>query len=105
MKILLDECVPRKLAALLSGHECKTVPKTGWAGIKNGQLLDLADGEFDVFLTVDRNLSFQQRMSGRRIMVLVLKSSSNQLSALAPLVPEILKALEHFRSGYVLRIE
>lgn len=59
MKLLLDECIDRRLAKDLEGHEVKTVPQMGWAGIKNGALLTLAENEFDVFITVDRNLSFQ----------------------------------------------
>ena len=58
MKLLLDECIDRKLAREFVGCEVKTVPQMGWAGIKNGQLLTLAEAEFDVFITVDRNLSF-----------------------------------------------
>ncbi|HEY3782097.1 MAG TPA: DUF5615 family PIN-like protein [Fimbriimonadaceae bacterium] len=105
MNILLDECVPRKLSALLPGHDCQTVPKAGWAGIKNGQLLDLAEDRFEVFLTVDRNLSFQQSTVDRKIMVVVLKSTSNQLAALAPLAPMILDALKALQPGTVQIIE
>ena len=61
MKILLDECIDRRLARELKGHTVKTVPQMGWAGIKNGRLLAAAEKEFDVFVTVDRNLSFQQQ--------------------------------------------
>ena len=62
MRILLDECIDRHLARSLTGHEVKTVPQMGWAAVKNGALLGLAEGQFDVFLTVDRNLSFQQNL-------------------------------------------
>lgn len=58
MKLLLDECIDRKLARESVGYEVKTVPQIGWAGVKNGQLLALAEAEFDVFITVDSNLSF-----------------------------------------------
>ena len=60
MRILLDECVPRKLTRELPGHECRTVTEMGWAGIKNGRLLRLAENQFDVFLTADQNLQYQQ---------------------------------------------
>lgn len=63
MKLLLDECIDRRLARELTAHEVKTVPQMGWAGTKNGQLLALAEAEFDVFITVDRNLSCQQNLS------------------------------------------
>ena len=59
MKILLDECIDRRLAKEIVGHDVKTVPQMGWATIKNGELLSLAEKEFDIFLTIDRNLSFQ----------------------------------------------
>ena len=62
MRLLLDECLPKKLKRGLAGHEVKTVPECGWAGCKNGHLLGLAQTQFDVFLTVDRNLSFQQSL-------------------------------------------
>jgi Domain of unknown function (DUF5615) len=62
LKLLLDECVDRRFAGELPGHDVKTVPQMGWAGIKNGVLLTLAEAEFDVFITVDRNLSFQQNL-------------------------------------------
>lgn len=55
MKLLLDECIDRRLAKDLEGHDVKTVPQMGWAGIKNGALLTLAEQDFDVFITVDRN--------------------------------------------------
>ena len=60
MRILLDECLPKRLKRDLTGHTARTVPEMGWAGKENGELLALATGQFDVFLTVDRNLSFQQ---------------------------------------------
>jgi hypothetical protein len=65
MKLLLDECIDRKLTRKFVGYEIKTVPQMGWAGVKNGQLLALAEAEFDVFITVARNLSFQQNLPQR----------------------------------------
>ena len=93
MKLLLDECIDRRLAKDLVGHDVKTVPQMGWAGIKNGALLTLAEKEFDVFITVDRNLSFQQNLPTFDIAVLVLHATSNRLADLKPLVPEILSTL------------
>lgn len=63
MRILLDEDLPRRLAAILAGHEVSTVQRSGWTGIKNGKLLGLAAAEFDVFLTMDGNLEFQQNLA------------------------------------------
>jgi predicted nuclease of predicted toxin-antitoxin system len=95
MRILLDEDLPRRLAELLVGHEVSTVQRRGWSGIKNGLLLGLAGAEFDVFLTMDRNLEFQQNLAALPIAVLVVEALSNRLEHLVPLVPAILKELNH----------
>jgi hypothetical protein len=63
VKVLLDECVDRRLARDIEGHEVRTVPEAGWAGLKNGELLKRAQGQFDIFVTVDRNLPFQRDLS------------------------------------------
>lgn len=99
MKILLDECVDRRFAKELPGHFVKTVPQMGWATIKNGELLALAEKEFDVFLTVDRNLSFQQNLPKFNIAVLVLQSRSNRLADLKPLAPKVLSILPVLTKG------
>jgi hypothetical protein len=93
VKILLDECIDRRLAKELKGHSVKTVPQMGWATIKNGRLLTLAEKNFDVFLTVDRNLSFQQHVPKFNLALLVIRSPSNRLQDLLPHVPRILSAL------------
>ena len=95
MRILLDESIPRRLGALLVGHEATTVPKSGWAGIKNGKLLALAATKFDVFLTADRNVEFQQNLSALPIAILIVMVKSNRMEDVKPLVPEILKELNH----------
>ena len=92
-KVLLDECIDRRLGRELRPHTVKTVPQAGWAGLKNGRLLRLAQKDFDVFLTVDRNLSFQQHLPRFTMAVLILKSRSNRLQDLLQLVPEILEAI------------
>ena len=99
MKLLLDECIDRKLAREFVGYEVKTVPQMGWAGTKNGQLLALAETEFDVFITVDRNLSFQQNLPFFNIAVVVLQASSNRLADLKPLVSKILAILPTVTKG------
>ena len=99
MKLLLDECIDRRLAHELEAHDVKTVPQVGWAGIKNGELLTLAEKEFDVFITVDRNLSFQQNLPKHNIAVLVLHAPSNRLADLRPLAPEILSTLPSLTKG------
>lgn len=93
MKVLLDECVDWRLARDMSGHEVKTARQMGWSTIKNGELLALAAEEFDVFVTVDRNLSFQQNFSALDIAIIVLRATSNRLADLRPLVPELLAIL------------
>lgn len=99
MKLLLDECIDRKLAREFVDYEIKTVPQMGWAGVKNGQLLALAEAEFDVFITVDRNLSFQQNLSQFNISVVVLHAPSNRLADLKPLAPKVLAVLDTLIKG------
>ena len=77
MKILLDECVDRKLARSFVSYEVKTVPQMGWRGTKNGQILALAETQFDVFITVDRNLSFQLNLPQFNIAVIVIVLPDN----------------------------
>jgi PIN like domain len=87
MRILLDECVPRPLRHELPGHDVRTVPEMGWAGKKNGELLQLmAQQAFEVFLTVDQNLRFQQNLSGAGVGIIVLVAPTNRLADLVPLM-------------------
>lgn len=74
MKLLLDKCIDRRLAKEIQGHEVAMVPQSGWAGIQNGELLRRAQEKFDVFVTVDRTLSFQQHLSQFSIAVIVLQA-------------------------------
>ncbi|MBW4620183.1 MAG: DUF5615 family PIN-like protein [Cyanosarcina radialis HA8281-LM2] len=99
MKLLLDECIDRKLAREFPDHEVKTVPQMGWAGVKNGQPLALAEAEFDVFITVDRNLSFQQNLPQFDIAVVVLQAPSNCLADIKPLAPKVLEILNTVAKG------
>jgi len=89
MKILFDECVPTDLRKLLSSHTVMTVTEQGWKGIKNGKLLALAGMEFDIFLTVDKNLSFQQNIETLPLPGIVVHSISNKVKHLALLMPEV----------------
>ena len=104
MKILLDECIDCRLAKELKGYSVTTVPKMGWAAIENGQLLARAEKQFDVFITADRNLSFQQPLPRFQIKVVVLHGRSNRLSDLKLLVPKILAELRNQRSSRLVRI-
>ena len=99
MKILLDECVDRRLARDLIGHEVITAPRRGWAGIKNGDLLALAEKEFDAFITVDRKLSVQQDLTKFRIPVLLIRARTNRLEDIRPLAAELLEKLPHASAG------
>ena len=99
MDILLDECIDQRLARDLTGHKVRSVPQMGWAGIKNGRLMALAEQQFDVFLTVDRNLSFQQNLPKFNIAVLVLHAPSNRLIDLQPLSSAILEILPKVQQG------
>jgi hypothetical protein len=85
MKLLLDECVPRKFKNHLPGHECQTVPEVGLAGRKNGDLLSLAQqAGFEVFLTVDRGIEYQQNLTQFGIAVVLVRASSSRLIDLLP---------------------
>jgi len=88
----------------LAGHEVTTVPKSGWAGIQNGRLLALAASQFDVFLTTDQSIEFQQNLSALPIAILVVVAKSNRMKDIEPLVPEILKALNHLPPKSLRRV-
>jgi len=101
VRVLLDECLPRRLKRDLVGHDARTVPEMGWASKRNGELLALAAAEFDVFLTADRNLSYQQDVSTFDIAIVVLVARTNSLDDLRPLAPRILETLANARRGRV----
>lgn len=101
MKVIVDECVDWRLSREIVGHEVKTARQMGWSTIKNGELLALAAKAFDVFVTVDRNLSFQQNLPAFAIAVIVLRASSNRLSDLQPLVPDLLASIPTAKAGAV----
>ncbi len=104
MKMLLDECVPRKLGRELTDHEVFTVTERGWSGIKNGNLLALAALEFDVFLTVDQNLKYQQNLKNFNIAIILLIARNNRLKTLLPLMPEVREALSKIAKGDLVHI-
>jgi hypothetical protein len=104
MRVLLDECVPRGRKRHLPGHEVQTVPEAGWSGVKNGLLLTRAEGRFDVLLTTDQGVEYQQNLQGRDIAVLVLCAKSNDISDLIPLVPAALAAIPLLQKGQLRKI-
>jgi predicted nuclease of predicted toxin-antitoxin system len=105
MKILLDECIPRKFRYSLPDHECHTVPEAGLAGKKNGALLGLAESAgFEIFVTMDKGLEYEQNLAGRSLAILILRAKSNRLADLLPLVPDLLNTVKLARQGEIHRI-
>lgn len=105
MRVLLDECVPRRLGRLLTGHAVRTVPQEGWSGKKNGDLLALmAAAGFEVLVTVDKSIRHQQNLAAAGVAVVVMVGPSNQLADLAPLVPDVLTALGTIQPGDVVEV-
>jgi predicted nuclease of predicted toxin-antitoxin system len=105
VRVLLDECLPRRLKRELLGHDVRTAPEMGWASKTNGELLALAAADFDVFLTSDRNLSYQQNVAAFDVAVIVLVARSNRMDDLRPLVPRILEALVTAKAGTVTLVD
>jgi len=99
MKVLLDECIDWRLSRDILGHDVKTLRQMGWTSVQNGDLLALAAQHFDVFVTVDRNLSFQQHLVAFSVAVVVLRAPSNRLAELRLLLPELLAAIETAQPG------
>jgi hypothetical protein len=101
VRIFLDECVDWRLSRDLVGHDVKTARQMGWTSIENGALLALVSEHFEVFVTVDRNLAFQQNFAALTLAVIILHAKSNRLSDLRTLVPRLLAAIESAKSGGV----
>ena len=107
MRILLDESVPRKLALELPGDDVHTVQMQGWAGVKNGALLKVASAEFQVLITGDQNLEYQQDLAALPMAVVVLVALNNRIQTLRPLVPklrEVLGTLGTIKPGQLVRV-
>lgn len=104
MRILIDECLNWRLARALTGHYSVSAQKMGWGGLKNGRLLTQAEKEFDVFLTGDRNLSFQQKTTSFDITIVVLHAQSTQLHHTLPLMSKVLALLPTIAPGQVVDV-
>ena len=104
MKVLIDECLPAGLKESLTamGHECETVRRAGYGAKKNGELLSLMEGQWDVLLTNDRNIKYQQNMSGRNVSILVLLAKSNRIKDLLLLMSACAQALRSIQPGSVV---
>jgi hypothetical protein len=104
MRILLDECLPRKLKHSIVGHDVTTVQERGWSSKKNGELLRLMDGTVDVFLTSDQNLRYQQNLATIHFSIIVLVVPDNRLPTLQPLMPQVQGLLDTIRPGTVVEV-
>lgn len=105
MRILIDECLNWRLGRALLGHFAVSTQKMGWSGVQNGKLLRLAvEHGFDVFVTGDRNLMFQQKVTEFAIAVVVLEAAGTQLHQTLPLMPKVLAQLPALKPGVVIRI-
>lgn len=105
MKILLDECVPNPLKRLLADYDVATMRQMSWNGLKNGELLKrLVEAQFDVLLTVDQNIEYQQNIAELPLAVVIMVASNNRLEALEPLIPQVIRALETIHPGVVHRV-
>lgn len=101
MKVLLDESLPARFAHELSGHKVTTVIQAGWSGKKNGELIKLAEGKFDVFITIDQNLQYQVNLIRAKIPIMILKAKTNRLEDLKPLALNVLAELKNLKKGII----
>ena len=104
MRVLLDEHLPTGLAAELPGHAVDTVSGRGWTGIKNGELLRRMAGQYDVLVTMDRGIEFQQRISALPFGIMLPRAPSNRMQDLRPVVPSIIAAIDAIKPGLVRRV-
>lgn len=104
MKLLLDECTPKRLGLDFTGHDVQTVEDVGLKGLKNGALLRQASRDFDVLITVDQNIPFQQNAADLPIAVVILNARSNRYPDLRLLVPRVLELLTTIRVGEIVRV-
>ena len=105
MRVFIDECIDWRLSRDIVGHDVKSAHQMGWSGIKNGVLLALVSGKFDVFVTVDRNLAFQNVVTNLPFAVIVLYAHTNRLDDLRPLMPELMRVMEQLTPGELRRIQ
>lgn len=104
MKIILDECLPRRLVRDLQPHFVTTVPREGWASIKNGALLKLIIPDFDIFITIDNNLVHQQNMQGVDLCIITIHAVNSRYETLQPMVADILKAINDAKPGTMIHL-
>jgi len=102
MKVLLDECVTRYLKRDFTGHDVLTVEEAGFRGLKNGRLLQAASGQYEVLVTVDQNLQYQQNLKNLAVAIMVLKAKRSTYAMLKPLMPQVLEILEKINPGEII---
>jgi hypothetical protein len=106
VRILLDENLPSRLSRRFPAeHAVRTVQSQGWAGMKNGELIRQASAEFDVFITMDHGLAYQQNIANVGMAIIVLSAPSNRLSDLLPLVSLLNTAIVNAKAGEVQRLQ
>jgi hypothetical protein len=106
MRILIDECIDERFRNSLPGHDCQTARYAGLAGLKNGDLLAAAEtAEFELFLTIDQGIEYQQNLAARKIAIIIFRAKSNRLKDLLALVPACLAHIAAIRPGQIVRVE
>jgi len=100
----MDECVPRRLKISFKPHDCQTVPEAGLSGKKNGALLNLAEGKFDVFITLDQGIQYQQNLHGRTLAIIVIRSKSNRFIDVNQHVEKCLAVMQSIQPGQLVVI-
>jgi hypothetical protein len=106
MRILIDECIDERFRNALTGHDCQTARYAGFAGLKNGDLLKAAEAaQFDVFLTVDQGIEYQQNLTAQKMAIIIPRAKSNRLKDLLPFLPSCLAHLESLRPGQIVSVE
>jgi hypothetical protein len=106
MRILIDECIDERFRNYLPGHDCQTARYAGLAGLKNGDLLTAAEtAKFDIFLTVDQGIEYQQNLTARKIAIIIFRAKSNRLKDLLPHVPACLAHIASIQPGQIIKIE
>lgn len=100
MRLLIDNCVPRKFARLIVGHEVSLARQQGWHELQNGDLIDVAEAAgFDALVTTDKNLRYQQNLKGRRVAIVVMSPRLVFFESLAPMIGQLMQALAHLEPG------
>jgi predicted nuclease of predicted toxin-antitoxin system len=104
MKLLLDECMPRRLKRDFAGHNVSTIEEAGFKGLRNGILIRSASGIFEIIITVDKNIRHQQSKKTLPVAIIILSAKSNRYESLSPLVPKALEVLKNIKIGEIIII-